>query len=116
MGNITLDTDEKIDADDDDDDDIYTATIPGTRAPSPPLEIRPEEDSLLRPLGSSEPSIMSKILQAPPGIDLATRTPVSRVIDRLVVAAAVHEEEEEGKLASKIVVDDNDKSIDISMA
>ena len=72
--------------------DIFEDPPPENRAPSPPLEIRPSSDLSLKPLGSSEPSSLSKNLDAPPGLDLASRKPADVILDRLAVALAKHED------------------------
>ena len=55
-----------------------------------PLEIRPPTDHSMKPLGSSEPSILSKNFELPPGVDLASRKPADVILDRMAVAMATH--------------------------
>ena len=57
-------------------DDDYQVPEP----PSPPLEIRPPTDHSMKPLGSSEPSILSKNFELPPGVDLASRKPADVIL------------------------------------
>ena len=73
--------------------DIFDDNVPSTRAPSPPLEIRPPTDHSMKPLGSSEPSILSKSLELPPGVDLASRKPADVILDRMAVAIAAHDKD-----------------------
>ena len=73
--------------------DIFDDNVPSTRAPSPPLEIRPPTDHSMKPLGSSEPSILSKNFELPPGVDLASRKPADVILDRMAVAMATHDKD-----------------------
>jgi len=92
------DEEKKIDSD----DEMCEETMPYTKPPIPPMEIRTHEDALMSPLGSSNPSILTDSLLAPPGIDLATRQPTDAVIDHLAVLAAVHQEDNEIDTSSAV--------------